>query len=171
MALQKKTVKIIIVVAVLLNIVLFVIGFCYNNNFLELSLGGILSLDLTALVSVLLVQTLTSKRRQYDFLVKILDNIISDLLQPYLADHSSGEKTAMLQKSIANKILYVSKACPKNVSNDIEYIKEKFEQLQTYYGDHGEADPNDLFYGRLKTDIMNKIIKLQLELYGFEMRK
>lgn len=103
-------------------------------------------------------------------MVKVLDKVIMDLTDADLLNHDNNIRAALLQKSIANKLLYVSKACPNDFIADMNYIKNKFEEIQTYYGDHIDVKAEDPFYERVKTDIVDKTVKLQLELHGFIMK-
>ena len=160
---------ILISIAVVINIVLVVIGFLNCEKFFEITLANILSLNVTVFISVILVQTLLSERRKNEFLVKLLNEISTDLQDERVFNHNDNLKASMLQKSIANRIMFVSDACQYTGKKSSTYIKEHFETLQTYYGDHNNTDVHDPFYEREKVNILDKIVKLQLELYDFKV--
>ena len=164
---SKKTVWIILLSIFIINIILFIIGLKCSKNFWDITLNGILSLNLTAVVSVFLVQVLAGQRRKYDFLVKLLDSLIKELSDEDLLNRNNHVRASILQKSIANKLLYISQSCPAKFNTDIEYINNEFDNLRTYYGDHNSTETNDPYYERVKTNIGDKIVKLQLELHGF----
>ncbi len=164
---SKKKIWFVLSSIFLIDIVLFIIGLKNSKDFFGITLNGILSLNLTVLVSVFLVQVLVSQRRRYDFLVKLLDNLIKELSDKDLLNSNNHVRASILQKSIANKLLYLSEACPAKLSKDIDYIKNEFDNLRTYYGDHNKTKSDDPYYERVKTNIGDKIVKLQLELHGF----
>ena len=167
----KVAMGLVIVLSIITNVVLIVLGVVNNEDFFQISLANILSLDITVFLSVLLVQNLLSKRRKNDFLVKILSEVSADLQDERLFNHGDNITASMLQKSIANRILFLFEACQKEGKETITYIKEHFKQMQTFYGDHGDVDVKDPFYEREKGNILDKIVKLQLELYGFNIKK
>lgn len=164
---SKKKVWLILSSILVGDVALFVVGLKCSKDFWGITLNGILSLNLTALVSVFLVQVLAGQRRKHDFLVKLLDNLIKDLSDEDLLNRNNHVRASILQKSIANKLLYISQACPVKLGTDIEYINNEFDNLRTYYGDHNSTEADDPYYERVKTNIGDKIVKLQLELHGF----
>lgn len=164
---SKKRVWVISLGILMVDVTLFGVGLKCSKDFWEITFGGILNLNLTAVLSVFLVQVLAGQRRKYDFLVKLLDSIIKELSDDDLLNRDNHVRASILQKSIANKLLYIYQACPTKFRADMEYINSTFEGLQTYYGDHSTTESNDPYYERAKTSISDKIVKLQLELYGF----
>lgn len=163
---SKKRVWVISLGILMVDVALFGVGLKCSKDFWKITFNGILSLNLTAVLSVFLVQVLAGQRRKYDFLVKLLDSIIKELSDDDLLNRDNHVRASILQKSIANKLLYINQACPTKFRADMEYINNTFEDLQTYYGDHNTTESNDPYYERAKTNISDKIVKLQLELYG-----
>jgi hypothetical protein len=167
---SNKTYGVIIgIILVLANIFLWKIGSKNNQEFVNITLMGLLSLDASVIVSVYLVQSLISRRRRYDFMAKMFDTILSDLSEINLLDHTKHIEASLLQRHISNRLMYISKVVPGNVKNDMSYIVQAFERIQNYYGDHGEAPSNDVYYEREKVNISIKVAKIQLILYGFEV--
>mgnify|MGYP006943504670 CR=1 FL=1 len=153
----------------LLNIVLIYFGIKESERFFSINIMSVLSLDVSVILSVYAVQSLASKRRGFDFVVKMLDVIVEDLGKPELLDHDKNAKAQLLQRYLSNRLKYLEKACPAIVKKDLSYIRESYEGIQNFYGDHASAQNNDPYYEREKTNIITKIAKIQLCLYGFEV--
>lgn len=151
------------------NIVLWIEGNQNNADFSNVTIMGLLSLDVSIIVSVYLVQCLVSKRRKYDYLNKLLDSIVEDIANPNIVNHDNHIKASLLQRYISNKLLYIFKAVPKKAKEDMEYVKSTFDRIQTYYGDHGNASVDDPFYEREMINICIKVAKVQLVLYGYNI--
>jgi hypothetical protein len=166
---NKILITIVGIVVCLANIFLWIVGKKNNTEFFNITLMGLLSLDVSIIVSVYLVQSLISKRRRYDFLAKMFDLILSDLGKTNLLDHNNHIESSLLQRYISNRLLYISKVVPGYAKIDIDYIVQAFERIQTYYGDHGEASANDVYYEREKVNISIRIAKIQLILFGFNI--
>lgn len=152
------------------DLILVKTGLKTNSKlFNNIDLMGVIGLNVSVVVSVYLVQSLVSKRRRYDFMAKTFDSIIEDLGSSDLLNHKKKNEASLLQRYIANRLLYLSKAIPNNMKSDINYVIQCFERIQTYYGDHSDAPIDDMFYEREKINISTKIAKIQLNLYGFSV--
>lgn len=167
---NKLTICIFGLVVLVANVVLILLGLqCNTSEFFKISLNGILTMDITALVMFFWVQNILSKRRGNDFIVKELDNVLSDIHCEYLFDHSQHKQASIKQRVIANKLKNIGAACPKSMKSETSDIYNKFETLRTYYGDHGDAPADDVYYERTRADLEIKIIKVQLHLFGFKV--
>lgn len=158
---------IIAIIIVAANVYLWKTGSKNNPAFINVTLMGLLSLDVSVIVSVYLVQGLISRRRRYDFMAKMFDTILSDLGEKNILNHEKHMEASLSQRHISNRLLYISKVAPTSVKNDMSYVVQAFDRIQTYYGDHGDALPDDVFYEREKVNISTKVAKIQLILYGF----
>lgn len=167
-----KNIHKLIVASVLIigvNVYLWNEGVKNNPQFTNITLMSLLSLDVSVIVSVYLVQNLISKRRRYDFMAKLLDTILADLGKSVLLDHGKHNEASLLQRYISNRLLFISKAVPRSINSEMEYVTQAFDRIQTFYGDHGDAMSNDVYYEREKINISIKVAKIQLVLYGFDI--
>lgn len=158
-----------IIALLALNVFLVCCGLKNDDGFFSVSIMNVLSLDVSIVLSVYVVQSLISRRRGYDFMVKMLDSIVEDLGKPELLDHDKNVEAQLLQRYISNRLRYIEKACPKAVNADVKYIRDKYESIQNFYGDHADAKSDDAYYEREKTNIVTKVAKVQLALYGFDV--
>lgn len=154
-----------------LDVVACVIGFKFNEQFFNIGLMGLITVNVTIVVSFYIVQNLTAERRKNDYIAKTLDDIIKDLSNENLFNHNNNIQAALSQRYISNRLLFVSEVIHKSSKEEIEYIKDAFEKMQTFYGDHINIEPDDPFYEKEKVNILIKINKIQLMLYGNNILK
>lgn len=166
---KKKYVWVCVVILIVLNVFLIGCGIKNDEGFFGVNIINVISLDVSVVLSIYVVQSLVSKRRGYDFMAKMLDSIIEDLGKPELLDHSRNVEAQLLQRYISNRLRYIEKACPKDVKSDMKYIRNEYESIQNFYGDHVDAEIDDAYYKREKTNIVTKVAKVQLALYGFDV--
>ena len=110
-----------------------------NIDFLKTPLSTLLTLFTGIVISFYLVQRKNDSRRKIDNIDKIINKVQADVNNTQLIDASSQSATniALLkQKSLASRLEYINKHCPKNIKKDLDYIMGQFLQLRELYGGH-----------------------------------
>lgn len=140
------------------------------HPFWSCKIVDILTLDVSILVSFWLVENLTFKRRGNDYLAEQLDIIACDISKDKVIDHSNDKEAVLLQVYIANRLMYLKQACPSVAQKDMNYINDKFNEIRMYYEEHPESKTDDPTYKRLRSNLLIKVSKVKLGLYGFELK-
>ncbi len=178
MKFKLKPLHILILIVVFVLFVLSLISIHYNSakTFFGINISSVLSIGVTIVFSVVLVQSLTDERKQKE----VIDNIIMDLKlsltdKKYYIITGETDKDSLLDsiRVLANNIDYLSNVNSKFINqNDVAYIKHIFEEYQNLVGDH----ITDLSYlSKSKKELERKInlidsklTNMRLEIYGMK---
>lgn len=157
----------IIIIAVI-SIALLIVNGVKNENFLMANITQILSLLVTAILSVYFVQRLTDKRRKTDCYERILGEI-KTAIHDDKAFFSTDREALMLQTSIANKVKHLQEYAFPQIKDDLKYIENEYTELRELYGNHKDSVESllkiRLDIVRHQSNIDDKIDKIQLMLY------
>ncbi len=175
-----KPLHILIIVVVLVLFIISAISIHYYSakTFFGINISSVLSIGVTIVFSVVLVQSLTDERKQKD----IIDNIIMELKlslsdNKYYIITSETDKDSLLDsiRVLANNIDYLSNVDSKFINqNDVIYIKNNFDNYQTLIGDHisdlGYLSKSKKELERYINLIDSKLTNMRLEIYGMKKK-
>lgn len=159
---------IIICIPVCLVSIVMIVKNYMNKLFWSASLLQILTFSFTVILSFMIVQRITDRRRKidcYDHFLSDIQNIINTDTSIFSLSSNAMNK----QKSVANRIKYLCDHSFPQTHADLEYISKEFTELRELYDNHKqnenelksiEADMN-----RHKGNISDKIDKLKLVLF------
>ena len=165
---RKKSDWFIIIGIIIVASILVIINF-NNKNFFKLNLFQIITLVFSAFLSFYLVQRFTDERRKIDCFEKVLLSIRADVCEDEIY-FSVGKKSLLMQKSIANRIVYLKDCKLKAVAEELGYLESEFEEIRELYSNHNQTEEslqsiNDDLY-RHQVNITDKIDKIRLKIYG-----
>lgn len=120
---------------------IYLFAYNWNNNkdFFKMSLSTLMTIVTAIIISFYLVQKKKDERRKIDNIDKILTKVqlfINDTKLIDASTQSALNNALLMQKSLANKLEYIKKNCPKEIEFDLLYICNEFQHLRELYGGH-----------------------------------
>lgn len=105
-----------------------------NPDFFITPLSTIVSICIAVVVSYFFVQKKTDDRRKKEKIDKLVYKIQEMILKENFI--KSDDQNLIIQRSVANKIAYLETYVDKELKEEIDKVKNKFEEFREFYCDH-----------------------------------
>lgn len=132
---------------------------CFKNpDFWKISVGNVLTLLVTLVITFLLTQKMTDERRKKDAVAKILDRLyilVSDPRMVKIQEKETVDFVNIQNRTISNKISCLEKFAEDfGFTDDVNKMKGDFDTYEQLFSDH----MNDLDYlGKSEKMFCNQI--------------
>lgn len=138
---------------------------CAKDNFFNISLYELLSMCLIVIVSYILVEKNQDERilkSKLDQTLEVINLELDLIIKSLSSQNFSSQEYTLRSRKIRNKICILEKYSKTySYSNDIQYIKDKFNTIDSVIGNH-ITNLNELY--SISSDIMRMIDQINTRL-------
>lgn len=150
-------------------IILFVIQIIhvnlYRNEFWQISVNELINIFIALIVGYFIKEYKQERIRRHSGLEKIMDELEDAIASDRMVSRD-GKLARMPHTSCANRIQYLLDAGFDEFEDELNFIAERLEKIRDLYSENESIYNQNLYeMNRLRTHVVDKCIKIRIELY------